>query len=123
MIRWQRPTRGCARTGEPPPRVALTIAGTDSGGGAGIAADLRTFHALGVFGTLVVTAVTAQNTQAVSGVEILSAAFVDAQLDAVLADFTNRRRQDRHAGDDGDRRDGSPSGRAPARSASSSSTR
>ncbi|MGD0343859.1 MAG: bifunctional hydroxymethylpyrimidine kinase/phosphomethylpyrimidine kinase [Acidimicrobiales bacterium] len=73
--------------GERPPRVALTIAGTDSGGGAGIAADLRTFAALGVFGTLVVTAVTAQNTQAVSGVEILSPAFVDAQLDAVLADF------------------------------------
>ena len=79
---------GMRAHGEPPPRVALTIAGTDSGGGAGIAADLRTFHALGVFGTLVVTAVTAQNTQAVRGVEILPAAFVDAQLDAVLADFT-----------------------------------
>jgi hydroxymethylpyrimidine/phosphomethylpyrimidine kinase len=69
------------------PPVVLTIAGTDSGGGAGIAADLKTFTALGVFGTLVVTAVTAQNTQAVTGVEVMTPEFVEAQLDAVFADF------------------------------------
>ncbi len=74
--------------GDDPPPVVLTIAGTDSGGGAGIAADLKTFAALGVFGALVVTAVTAQNTQAVRAVEIMTPAFVDAQLDAVLEDFT-----------------------------------
>ncbi len=76
-----------ATGGENPPPVALTIVGTDSSGGAGIAIDLKTFTALGVFGTLVVTAVTAQNTLAVRGVEILSPSFVDAQLDAVLEDF------------------------------------
>jgi hydroxymethylpyrimidine/phosphomethylpyrimidine kinase len=65
----------------------LTIAGTDSGGGAGIAVDLKTFAALGVFGTLVVTAVTAQNTQSVRAVEVLPPELVDAQLDAVLEDF------------------------------------
>jgi hydroxymethylpyrimidine/phosphomethylpyrimidine kinase len=79
---------GSAKAADRPPPVVLTIAGTDSGGGAGIAADLKTFSALGVFGTLVVTAVTAQNTQAVTGVEVMTPAFVEAQLDAVFADFT-----------------------------------
>ncbi|HXZ82696.1 MAG TPA: bifunctional hydroxymethylpyrimidine kinase/phosphomethylpyrimidine kinase [Acidimicrobiales bacterium] len=78
--------RSALRADEPPP-VALTIAGTDSGGGAGVAVDLKTFAALGVFGTLVVTAVTAQNTKSVRAVEVLAPELVDAQLDAVLDDF------------------------------------
>lgn len=72
------------------PRVALTIAGSDSGAGAGIAADLRTFAALGVFGTLVVTAVTAQNTVGVREFLAMTPALVAAQLDAVLSDFDVR---------------------------------
>jgi hydroxymethylpyrimidine/phosphomethylpyrimidine kinase len=67
--------------------IALTIAGSDSGGGAGIQADLKTFAALGVFGTSVVTAVTAQNTVGVSGVHVLPAAFVARQIEAVVLDF------------------------------------
>lgn len=70
------------------PPIALTIAGTDSGGGAGISADLKTFAALGVFGTLVVTAVTAQNTTAVTKIDAMAPELVDAQLDAVLDDFS-----------------------------------
>ena len=71
------------------PRIptALTIAGSDSGGGAGIQADLKTFEAHGVFGMSVVTALTAQNTQAVTGVHDVPAAFVTAQLDAVADDL------------------------------------
>ena len=69
------------------PPVALTIAGSDSGGGAGIQADLKTFAALGVFGTSVLTAVTAQNTAAVLGVAVLEPAFVDLQMEAVLDDL------------------------------------
>jgi hydroxymethylpyrimidine/phosphomethylpyrimidine kinase len=69
------------------PPVALTIAGTDSGGGAGIAADLRAFSAYGVFGALVVSAVTAQNTLSVRAITEMSATFVDAQLAAVLDDL------------------------------------
>ena len=72
------------------PKVALTIAGSDSGGGAGLAADLRTFCALGVFGTLVVTAVTAQNTLGVRDFFAISPAMVAAQLDAVLSDMDVR---------------------------------
>ncbi len=67
--------------------IALTIAGSDSSGGAGIQADLKTFAALGVYGASVITTVTAQNTQGVSGVHGVPAAFVTAQLDAVLADL------------------------------------
>ncbi|EPE62154.1 hydroxymethylpyrimidine/phosphomethylpyrimidine kinase [Exiguobacterium sp. S17] len=66
----------------------LTIAGSDSGGGAGIQADLKTFQELGVFGTSVVTAVTAQNTHGVHGVEAVSADLVARQLEAVGSDFT-----------------------------------
>ncbi|WP_285295269.1 bifunctional hydroxymethylpyrimidine kinase/phosphomethylpyrimidine kinase [Aureimonas altamirensis] len=67
--------------------IAMTIAGSDSGGGAGIQADLKTFSALGVFGTSVLTAVTAQNTQGVTAIETLSPAMVAAQIDAVLTDM------------------------------------
>jgi len=66
---------------------ALTIAGSDSGGGAGIQADLKTFSAFRVFGMSVITAVTAQNSLGVQGVENLSPAFVAQQLRSVLEDF------------------------------------
>lgn len=69
------------------PAVALTVAGTDSGGAAGIAADLTTFAALGVHGACVVTAVTAQDTTGVHDVHPVPVAAVEAQLDAVLADL------------------------------------
>jgi hydroxymethylpyrimidine/phosphomethylpyrimidine kinase len=67
--------------------VALTIAGSDSSGGAGIQADLKTFAALGVYGASVVTALTAQNTHGVSGVHRVPPAFVTAQIDAVFSDL------------------------------------
>jgi hydroxymethylpyrimidine/phosphomethylpyrimidine kinase len=67
--------------------VALTIAGSDSSGGAGIQADLKTFAALGVFGASVVTALTAQNTRGVSGIHLVPPAFVAAQIDAVCSDL------------------------------------
>jgi hydroxymethylpyrimidine/phosphomethylpyrimidine kinase len=69
------------------PPVVLTIAGSDSSGGAGIAADLATFAALGVHGACVVTAVTAQDTTAVHAIHPLPPEVVAAQLDAVLADL------------------------------------
>lgn len=72
-------------TGRPP--VALTIAGTDSGGGAGVAADLKTFEAHGVWGTCAVVAVTAQDTTGVHSFETLSAALVRAQIAAVASDI------------------------------------
>lgn len=67
--------------------IAVTIAGSDSGGGAGIQADLKTFSALGVFGASVITAVTAQNTRGVTAVEDISPAMVQAQIDAVFSDL------------------------------------
>src|SRR5688500_6227018 len=67
--------------------TALTIAGSDSGGGAGIQADLKTFAAHGVYGVSAITAVTAQNTRAVSAVEALSPGIVAAQIAAVVDDF------------------------------------
>lgn len=67
--------------------IALTVAGSDSGGGAGIQADIKTFSAFGVYGSSVVTAVTAQNTVGVTAVHEIPADVIDAQLDAVLSDF------------------------------------
>lgn len=67
--------------------AVLAIAGSDSGGGAGIQADLRTFAAFGVHGTCAITAVTAQNTREVTSIFDLPAAVLRSQIDAVLADF------------------------------------
>jgi hydroxymethylpyrimidine/phosphomethylpyrimidine kinase len=67
--------------------IALTIAGSDSGGGAGIQADLKTFHQFGVFGTSVITAITAQNTVGVAAWEAVTPSLIRAQLDAVASDL------------------------------------
>jgi hydroxymethylpyrimidine/phosphomethylpyrimidine kinase len=67
--------------------VAVTIAGSDSSGGAGIQADLKTFSAFGVYGASVITALTAQNTKGVSAIERVPADFVCAQIDAVFSDL------------------------------------
>lgn len=67
--------------------IALTIAGSDSGGGAGIQADLKTFSALGVYGASVITAITAQNTLAITDVFEIPVVTVDAQIKAVLEDL------------------------------------
>jgi hydroxymethylpyrimidine/phosphomethylpyrimidine kinase len=66
---------------------ALSIAGSDSGGGAGIQADLKTFTVFGVYGMSAVTALTAQNTCGVTGIQAVPAAFVRAQIDAVVSDI------------------------------------
>lgn len=70
-----------------PPPVGLTIAGSDPSGGAGIQADLKTFSALGVYGTSVLTALTAQNTRTVTGVQLVPPAFVAEQLGTLAADI------------------------------------
>jgi hydroxymethylpyrimidine/phosphomethylpyrimidine kinase len=67
--------------------IALTIAGSDSGGGAGIQADLKTFAALGVYGASVITSVTAQNTREVTGIHDLPPEFVALQFDTVVSDL------------------------------------
>jgi hydroxymethylpyrimidine/phosphomethylpyrimidine kinase len=67
--------------------IALTIAGSDPSGGAGIQADLKTFHQLGVFGTTAVTLITVQNTTRVSRVEMMDPALVSEQIEAVLEDL------------------------------------
>lgn len=80
--------------GAPPapatPVVAMTIAGSDSSGGAGIQADLKTFHAFGVYGASVITALTAQNTRGVSAIHAVPPAFISAQFEAVTSDLTVR---------------------------------
>jgi hydroxymethylpyrimidine/phosphomethylpyrimidine kinase len=67
--------------------IAVTIAGSDSGGGAGIQADLKTFGALGVYGASVIVALTAQNTKGVTGIHDVPADFIRAQMDAVFSDL------------------------------------
>ncbi len=69
-------------------RIALTIAGSDSGGGAGIQADLKTFQRFGVFGTSAITAITAQNTLGVTKWEAVAVELVRAQIDAVASDLS-----------------------------------
>lgn len=68
-------------------KVALTVAGSDSGGGAGIQADLKTFAMLGVFGTSAITSLTAQNTQGVQGIYDIPPAFIGSQIDSVMTDI------------------------------------
>ncbi len=85
-----QPLRAPAELGKGDARVrprALTIAGSDSGGGAGIQADLKTFAAFGAYGMSAITALTAQNTVGVSGVFPVSGAFVAQQIEAVLSDI------------------------------------
>ena len=67
--------------------IAVTIAGSDSGGGAGIQADLKTFSALGVYGASVLTALTAQNTVGVQGIHDVPPAFIGQQIDSVFSDL------------------------------------
>ncbi len=68
-------------------RIALSIAGSDPSGGAGIQADLKTFHQFGVYGMSALTALTAQNTLGVSGVHVVPPAFLRQQLEALAADM------------------------------------
>ena len=87
------------------PPVVLTIAGSDSGAGAGIQADLKTFAALGCYGTSVFTAVTAQNTVEVRDVFAMPPTVVGLQMAAVLEDFAGGRGEGRHGGQRRDRGD------------------
>jgi hydroxymethylpyrimidine/phosphomethylpyrimidine kinase len=75
------------RSAEEVPPIAVTIAGSDSGGGAGIQADIKTFSALGVYGASIVTALTAQNTREISGICDVPEDFVARQIDAVYSDL------------------------------------
>src|SRR5687767_5844715 len=67
--------------------IALTIAGSDSSGGAGIQADLKTFSALGVYGASAITAITAQNTTGVAGIHVIPPEYILAQIEAVYSDL------------------------------------
>src|SRR6185369_6743305 len=67
--------------------IAVTIEGSDSGGGSGIQADVKTFSALGVYGASVIAALTAQNTKGVTGIHDVPSAFVTAQIDSVFSDL------------------------------------
>src|SRR5215218_7902441 len=67
--------------------IAVTIAGSDSGGGAGIQADLKSFSALGVYGATVITALTAQNTLGVQGIHDVPPDFIGRQIDSVFSDL------------------------------------
>lgn len=67
--------------------IAVTIAGSDSGGGAGIQADLKTFSALGVYGASVIAALTSQNTKGVQGIHNIPAEFIASQIDSVFSDL------------------------------------
>ena len=75
---------------EPRVPTVISIAGSDSGGGAGIQADLKTFSALGVYGASVVTALTSQNTKGVTGIHDVPPDFIAAQIDAVFSDLDVR---------------------------------
>ena len=79
--------RGSGAAAAPMTPIAVTLAGSDSGGGAGIQADLKTFSALGVYGASVITALTAQNTKGVTAIHDVPAEFVAAQIDAVFSDL------------------------------------
>ena len=83
-----KPADGAIAMPTATPAIAMTIAGSDSSGGAGIQADLKTFAAFGVYGASVITALTAQNTRRVSGVHKVPAAFIAAQFDAVTGDLS-----------------------------------
>ena len=92
--------------------VALTVAGSDPSGGAGIQADLKTFHQFGVYGEAVISLITVQNTAALTGVHVLEPTLVVAQLDAVMEDTPSRSGQDRGVGE---RRGNGSSRQLPAR--------
>ena len=77
--------------------IALTIAGSDSSGGAGIQADLKAFGAFGVYGASVITALTAQNTRGVDAVEVTPADFVERQVSSVLGDLDVRAEELQHS--------------------------
>src|SRR6202167_4422618 len=84
---WERARHGTAITCLQVIPIALTIAGSDPSGGAGIQADLKTFHQLKVFGTAAITLVTVQNTTRLSRIEMLDPALVAEQIEAVLEDL------------------------------------
>lgn len=87
MAEPKAPAQSAPKPAKAPRCVALTIAGSDSGGGAGIQADLKTFAAHGVYGTSAITAVTAQNTLGVSAVHALPTDIVTAQIEAIASDI------------------------------------